>query len=279
MINTLRQIARRPRASIRAALAHRCTRSAQQLAENAWGRAWLIGRAIPGTRARHAQWDALGADVAALGPAPALTRSVSMVALDPSDARAAARVAAGSASDLLCFVLPSTTTPTQKPIDDRQIDDRWFARLAAPIDGNVVVAAAPLVVHPLRSLVRATPHDGRVRARGLGLAAHFDEPILRAGDAGARPQVGAEPAPVAGATAACLLVDRRAYEAVGGLPDLAMGYATKCPAPYGVTIEALRADALNLRKMAAVVECWDRTGGRPPGAKGSSSASSIRVAA
>ncbi len=218
--NTLRRSARRPRAWIRAARAHRATRSARRFTQDAWARVSLIARSIPGTRARHARWAALAAEVAALGSVPELKRSVSIVMLDPDDIGAAARAAADSTSDLLCFVLATTTT-----ITEQSVDAEWFARMAAPIDGTAVVAATPLVVHPLRPLVRATPHDGCVRARGLGLALWFDQPILRALDAGARPIAGAAAEPVPGATAACLLVDRRAYEGAGGWPELAGRYA------------------------------------------------------
>ncbi|HET8619435.1 MAG TPA: hypothetical protein VFM27_10775, partial [Acidimicrobiales bacterium] len=44
----------------------------------------------------------------------------------------------------------------------------WLDRLAAAIDGPVV-AAAPLVVHPVRRAWRGTPHDGLVRAAGVRL--------------------------------------------------------------------------------------------------------------
>lgn len=176
----------------------------------------LTARALPVRRARRAEWAQVVADVAALPPPPALARSVSIVVTAYSGAAAAAHTAALSTSDLLCFVLPSTMT-----IDGTTIDQGWLARLAAPVDGTTVVAATPLVVHPLRSLLRATPHDGRVRARGVGLTASRDAPVARAYDAGARPAGGAAPVTIPGATAACLLVDRRAYDEAGGLPDLA----------------------------------------------------------
>jgi glycosyltransferase involved in cell wall biosynthesis len=220
-IDRLRGLARRPRAWIRSARAHRATRAARLLVRTALGRAWLIARALPGRRARGAQWAALGADIAALGPPPASTRSVAIVVLEPDDPAAAARVAAASTTDLLCLVLATTTTVDGHAIDEHAIPRGWIARLAEEIDGTAIVAAAPLLVHPVRSLLRATPHDSWVRAKGLSLAMRFDEPVLRAGGAGTRPVVGAAPESVPGATAACLVVDRRAFAAVGGLPDLA----------------------------------------------------------
>ena len=103
---------------------------------------------------------------------------------------AAARAAARTHGELLCF-LPATSTA---------LEPGW-PRLAAAVEGTRV-AAAPLVVHPLRSPHRATPHDGRVRAHGLAVAVAGDAPALRAVGAGttAVPEPGSTA--VAGATAA-----------------------------------------------------------------------------
>ena len=108
-------------------------------------------------------------------------------------------------TELICFVLASSTT----------LEPGWLARLASVVDGATIVAATPLVVHPMRAAHRATPHDGRVRALGLSPAVDDDAPVLRANDAGAAVTdlLGTEPVPVTGGTAACLLVGRRAYEA------------------------------------------------------------------
>ncbi|MDQ1510884.1 MAG: hypothetical protein QOG50_2728 [Actinomycetota bacterium] len=255
-IKTLRRIARRPRAFVRAARAHRSTVAAQRLGRRWLARGSLTMRSLAGRRARSTDWANVVADVAALSPAPALVRSVSIVVIAPEGAPIAARAgvgrsrvghsgvgrsgdsspvhavpvdvviaratrtenlsaAAGRAAettrgDLLCFLLASTST----------IDTGWLDRLAAAVDGATVVAAAPVVVHPMRSMARATPDDGRVRARGLDLDVSHDVPVVLARDAGAHPAVGAPPVTVPGATAACLLVDRRAYAAAGGLPDL-----------------------------------------------------------
>jgi hypothetical protein len=193
-------------------------------------------RSLAGRRARTADWANVVADVAALPPAPALVRSVSIVVIAPEGvtvdapplasalvdvvvarpmgpetlAAAAARAGSTTRGDLICFLLASTST----------IDSGWLDRLAAAVDGATVVAAAPVVVHPMRSRARATPDDGRVRARGLGLDVSGDAPVVRARDAGALPVVGAPPVTVPGASAACLVVDRRAYAAAGALPDL-----------------------------------------------------------
>jgi len=240
-IKILRRIARRPRAFVRSVRSHRSIVAARRRSLRWLARGSLTLRSLAGRRARTADWANVDADVAALPPAPALVRSVSIVVITPDGvpvrarpvdtrpddevpvdvvvarpmgaetlAAAAARAAATTSGDLICFLLASTST----------IDAGWLARLAAAIDGATVVAAAPLVVHPLRSPAHATPHDGRVRARGLGLDVSHDAPVLRARDAGALPVVGAPPVTVPGASGACLVVDRRAYAAAGALPDL-----------------------------------------------------------
>jgi hypothetical protein len=193
------------------------------------------------SRAAGVDWANVEADVAALPPAPALVRSVSIVVMaavgEPvadlpelerlgdsarvdvvvarpqateTLAAAASRAAERTKGELLCFFPASTST----------LENGWLARLAAVVDGSAVVCAAPLVVHPMRSAARATPDDGRVRALGLRLDVSSDAPVMRAREAGTRPAVGAPPATVPGATAACLLVDRRAYASAGALPDL-----------------------------------------------------------
>jgi glycosyltransferase involved in cell wall biosynthesis len=99
------------------------------------------------------------------------------------------------------------------------LEPGWLARLAQAVDGTAVTAASALVVHPLRPTGHATPDDGRVRNRGLLLSVERDAPVLRAEGAGAPVTLDPHPSPIAGASAACLLVDRRAYEAAGALPD------------------------------------------------------------
>lgn len=239
----LRRIARRPRRWYAAARGHRVTTAATTSGHDAYERIALATRARRGRTARAAGWDRLVTAAAALAPAEPLRRSVSIVliAADAASiadglgqstmesgavhgpnvdvvvarpetgertAAAAARAAARTHGELLCF-LPASSTA---------LEPGWLARLATAVEGTRV-AAAPLVVHPLRSTHRATPHDGLVRARGLAVAVADDAPVLRA--VGAGTAAGPEPGStaVAGATAACALVDRAAYEAAGGLPD------------------------------------------------------------
>jgi Glycosyl transferases group 1 len=127
---------------------------------------------------------------------------------EPREARAAVcRVIEASAPDLVGVVAAST----------EPLDAGWLDKLAASIDASVV-AAVPLVIHPVRPLRGATPHDGLVRAAGVGL--HLDgtgTPWAEALGAGSAPRTRGEPAEVDAGTGAGLLVDRCAYEAAGGL--------------------------------------------------------------
>jgi glycosyltransferase involved in cell wall biosynthesis len=126
----------------------------------------------------------------------------------PRETRAAVcRVIEASTPDLVGAAAAST----------EPLDPGWLDRLAAAIDGSVV-AAVPLVVHPVRPLRRATPHDGRVRAAGVGLRLDgTGTPWAEALAAGSAPSTVGESAEVDAGTGAGLLVDRSAYEAAGGL--------------------------------------------------------------
>ncbi len=149
------------------------------------------------------RWTHLLDQVAALGEAP--ENDLRLEIVDPQHARDADL----SDCDLVCFVSPSA----------EPLSSGWLARLAAHVDGRTV-AAAPQVVHPRRTLMRATPHDACIRQLGFDLAVDDGAPAVVALEAGRRPSPGRVPASVAGASAAGLVVDRRALEAVGGLPAL-----------------------------------------------------------
>ena len=127
---------------------------------------------------------------------------------DPAGLRVAlARAIAESAPDVV-GVVAGTTEP---------VDAGWLDRLAAAI-GGAVVAAVPLVVHPHRPLHRATAHDGLVRAAGVGVRLDRDgTPRAELLDAGATPRPDGPVVDVDAGSGACLLVDRVAYEAAGGL--------------------------------------------------------------
>lgn len=93
----------------------------------------------------------------------------------------------------------------------------WLERLADAIKGSVV-ATVPLVVHPVRPLGGATPHDGLVRAAGVGLRLDGDgAPLAEALGAGTPPRVDGPVTDVDAGTGAALLVDRVAHEEAGGL--------------------------------------------------------------
>jgi glycosyltransferase involved in cell wall biosynthesis len=149
----------------------------------------------------------VGAADAAWASVPPPGVEVTRVA-EPCEARAAlARAVKTSAPDLV-GVVAATTEP---------LADGWLDRLAGAIDGSVV-AAVPLVVHPVRSPWRATPHDGLVRAAGVGLRLDRDgTPRAEALGAGTAPRLAGGIVGVDAATGAALLVVRVAYETAGGL--------------------------------------------------------------
>lgn len=95
----------------------------------------------------------------------------------------------------------------------------WLARLHAALGGGVV-AATPAVLHPDRPLRTSTPHDLLVRSLGVEVAFCDNAPIPVSLGAGARPTPKSPPAEVFAASSACILVDRSAYDSVGGLGDI-----------------------------------------------------------
>jgi hypothetical protein len=130
---------------------------------------------------------------------------------EPREARSAlARAIKTSAPDLV-GVIAAASEP---------LAPWWFDRLAAPIESSLV-AAVPLVVHPMRPLRRATPHDGLVRAAGVRLRLDRDgAPWAEALGAGSTPEVDGEISEVDAGTGAGVVVARAAYESLGGLaPD------------------------------------------------------------
>ena len=94
----------------------------------------------------------------------------------------------------------------------------FWGRLVAAVGGDVVAATA-LAVHPQRTLAEATAHDGRVRAAGLAVETSADGvPALVGRGAGEPPDPTGPIEAVDAASSACMVVDRAAYEAAGGLP-------------------------------------------------------------
>ena len=244
----VRRVARRPRRWVATARNHPTTATVRRAGRAAFERAALAGLARRRRSARTADWDRIRDVSAALADPHPPRRSVSIVVIaargsstaepppgcapiesgvdgadidvvvaSPTAGQSAAAAAAGAArrghGELICFV-PATSTALERG---------WLARLAAPVDATTVVAAVPVVVHPLRAGLHATPHDGRVRARGVSVGVDGEAPVLRADGAGTvaafEPDPVPVPVPVAGATAACVVVHRGAYEAAGSLPD------------------------------------------------------------
>jgi hypothetical protein len=148
------------------------------------------------------------------------TRLVPVVQGAETLAAAVARAVEGSASDLVCVL-----SPTSRPLEGG-----WLRRLAAGLVDDVV-AAAPTLLHPARPLGHDTPHDLLVRAEGLELVAVEGTPHVRSRRAGAPVELGGRPVEVPAASAACLVVERRAYDAAGGLlplPDLDAAVVDLC---------------------------------------------------
>jgi hypothetical protein len=129
-------------------------------------------------------------------------------AADVGTVRAAlARGIEGSAPDAV-GVVDAATEP---------LDRDWLTRLTAAVGGSVV-AAVPLLVHPRRPFRLATAHDGLVRTAGVGLRLDGEGvPQAVALAAGTAPRPRDELVDVEAGSGAALLVNRAAYEAVGGL--------------------------------------------------------------
>lgn len=114
----------------------------------------------------------------------------------------------GSSDGELVGIMLATTEP---------LDDSALARLAAEVVGDVV-AATPLLIHPTRQRTRATPHDGLVRTAGLSVAlTAAGSPEVCSRRAGTVADATTPTVPVAAGSAACVLFERDAYVAAGGL--------------------------------------------------------------
>ncbi len=97
------------------------------------------------------------------------------------------------------------------------IEPTWLGRLAASI-GSDTVAAIPILIHPRHPGRPATPHDLRVREAGLDIVVDpVAGPRPVALDAGSPVDAVRRPTAVLAASGACIVMDRAAYERVGGL--------------------------------------------------------------
>jgi Glycosyl transferases group 1 len=166
----------------------------------------LIAHALAARTAhtrRRAELDAAVAGLALPAPAP-----LDLLEVRSTSTRAAIATVAGSATELLAFVAP--TTELAEPAALR--------RLAAAIAGDVV-AATPRTVHPFRPLHQATADDLLTRALGFDVVLDgLGVPRLRARQAGSPVPARAPAAErVAAGTDAVFVVTRAAYDAAGGL--------------------------------------------------------------
>jgi len=198
----VRALARRLRATLAGLGANRAMGRVRRIARHLVDIGGLRVRGAGSYLGAKRQWTHLLDQAAGLPPAS--EKDIRVDVVDPRHWRDADV----SNCERVCFVLPSTAPVSQG----------WVARLAAQVDDSTV-AAAPQVVHPRRSLVRATPHDAHVRQLGFDVVADDGAPSVVARDAGHVATLGRPPVRVAGASAAGLVVDRRALEAVGGLPE------------------------------------------------------------
>ncbi|MSO87312.1 MAG: hypothetical protein EXQ71_07310 [Acidimicrobiia bacterium] len=120
---------------------------------------------------------------------------------------ALAQGASAATGDVLCFA----------PWPMQAVAPGWLAHLAGAIGGDVV-AATPTIVHPARRGWQATEYDQLVRSEGFDLVLEpSGVPSVLARRAGVEVDVQRPPTPVDAAPLHCLVVDRRAYLAAGGL--------------------------------------------------------------
>ena len=186
------------------ALGHRPARHLAELVS-------ILGRLPPPVAdGRSVTLVVVGSRDLALVPGAQGTLSVELVVVEHSHDNVAAvrRAIDETEGDLVGVVLATTEA----------LDNTWLARLAAAV-GDDVVAATPVLVHPTRPRAHATPHDGRVRSAGLSLDVTAEGvPVARAVGAGTTPEPERPAGDVTASSAACLLVDRAAYEVAGGLP-------------------------------------------------------------
>ena len=145
---------------------------------------------------RPAWLDALPAGVDVVGsPAPSGTRAAIAAAVAASDPGVVGIVHAAA----------EPLTPD------------WLERLVAAVDGSAV-AAVPVLVHPHRPLRRARRTTVWCGRPGWGCASTATVRRWRSSlDAGAAPRPGGATVDVTAGSGAALVVDRTAYEAVGGL--------------------------------------------------------------
>jgi hypothetical protein len=148
--------------------------------------------------------------VLAPGGEPPLDRDdVEVIRATHKTPAAAARDAIARTTGDLVALTRSSSVP---------LDPGWLARLTSAVSGDTV-AAVPMLVHPTRSALWATPHDLLVRSIGLDIVGD-DHLAVAAVGAGTRPDPTQPDRQVAAGSSAGLLVRRDAYVEAGGLAHI-----------------------------------------------------------
>ena len=187
--------------------AHRSTDAAIDAAGGVWDRGALVVYGHIHRQARRRDWTRLVKAVAALPGIDPPTRTVAIVHLATDGSR---RVRLGDRPRHRARLLHARlgdharTRLARPPRRGDRRHDRRRGRAAR---------RAPAAATARRDAARRP--GPRPRRRRSAVA--NDAPVLRADDAGAVATPLGTAEPVTGATAACLLVDRRAYDAAGGL--------------------------------------------------------------
>ena len=210
-----RRVARRPRRWFRSARANRRADGRARLRQSHVGTARArVAGPHAAARRRVAEWAAH--ERARRRSLPRDRRARSRVESRPSgpERRSFRRAQLGDCRRRRAHLLRAATTSVGVDAAARSARGRGGR--------HPVVAATALVVHPVRRASRTTRTTGGSARSACRSRSPSDAPVLRANDAGASPAelIGTRPRPVAGATAACLVVDRRAYDAaVAGADD------------------------------------------------------------
>ena len=215
----LRRLKRRPLVRVALSLdrrfepVRRAVRGA--LAGMAWcaaSRAAVTIAAIPSTAGRGQRRAGVAMPQWCSSSATTPTKSeVSVIPLEADGVRPAVALAAAANAapgELLCFAPVAALA-----------DDAWIARLAEQV-GDGVVAATPTLIHPERHGAQVTEHDLRVRSQGFDIElCGSGSPVAAARGAGSEVSADRAVTDVGAASLVGLVVERHAYEAVGGLPD------------------------------------------------------------
>lgn len=102
--------------------------------------------------------------------------------------------------------------------DVEPLDDHWLGRMLEHLSGDVVAVGAQLV-YPRRALMDGRVRDVSVQHLGIGASPDGWGPPTITNLSGGDADPGAAPRSVLAATAACLAVDRTAFDHVGGFDD------------------------------------------------------------